>query len=646
MLTSKIDLIYQKLQKNDIQSAALMAEKLYQENPNNSLVVNCFGMVALAAKDYASATQILTIACQLNPSSVDSYYHLALAYQEQTEYPLAIENYEKALTLNSKHLAGLANCAVCYEKTQQWEKAISLYQRFIQLSPNHLEVLNNFANLYRNKKDYQESRRHFERILEHSPIHGPSLLDYAHLLFEMTNYQEALAKYQQYQQQFSEDLSVNLWLAETHYKLKNTEQASKYFQYCLDNKINPQRAGVGKALLLLDEGKYLAAEEAVNRILKDDPQNKVARYSLAMIYSHQTDHKKLEKAQKLLSSLIAEFTDYHLAYDCLARVLTKQGLASKAIDYAEKANALLANHLDYQMTLQDAYTHAGRLQDAHLLLSQIVIQHPNLAAAVRQKGIVELRLKNNQMAMSSLQKAVALDPKDQRSLSHYIIALQANKQFEKAKKLQSFEQLVFNEYLIPKETFKDLNAFNQALEEEVKSHPTLKWEPKGLATMGGYMTENLAEETSPAIAMLVQLILETIEHYRQTLTRDDSHPFLGTIPRQYKLHLWAVLLHENGQVGPHIHEDSWISGAYYVKLPQLGEGKAQSQNEEKANYQGWIEFGQPHQEIPFQYGKHNYQVKPEQGKLVLFPSYYFHQTIPYSDKNERISIAFDVEALD
>jgi len=359
-----------------------------------------------------------------------------------------------------------------------------------------------------------------------------------------------------------------------------------------------------------------------------------------MIYSHQTDHKKLEKSQSLLKKLIVDYPDYHIAFDCLARVLVKQGIPTAAIDYAQKAIQLDVSQIDYQMTLQDAFTHSGKLVEAHQLLTQIVSQHPSLSVAIRQKGIIELRLKQNEPAEKSLEKAVSLDPKDQRSLSHYIIALQANKKLDHVNKLQSFEQLVFNEYLDPFEYFDSIEAFNQQLEKEVKSHPSLKWEPKGLATKGGYMTENLSNETSPALSRLAQLILETIEKYRANLPKDETHPFLGKIPQQYKLHLWAVVLNEKGQVGPHIHEDSWISGAYYVKLPHLGEGRKTN------DYQGWIEFGQPHQEIPYQFEHQNYQVKPEPGKLVLFPSYYFHQTIPYSDQQERISIAFDVEAVD
>ena len=35
-------------------------------------------------------------------------------------------------------------------------------------------------------------------------------------------------------------------------------------------------------------------------------------------------------------------------------------------------------------------------------------------------------------------------------------------------------------------------------------------------------------------------------------------------------------------------------------------------------------------------------IEPEEGLMLLFPSYMFHRTLPFSGSGERISIAFDV----
>ena len=35
-------------------------------------------------------------------------------------------------------------------------------------------------------------------------------------------------------------------------------------------------------------------------------------------------------------------------------------------------------------------------------------------------------------------------------------------------------------------------------------------------------------------------------------------------------------------------------------------------------------------------------ITPEVGKLVLFPSYLWHGTVPFTDGSERLSVAFDI----
>jgi len=38
-------------------------------------------------------------------------------------------------------------------------------------------------------------------------------------------------------------------------------------------------------------------------------------------------------------------------------------------------------------------------------------------------------------------------------------------------------------------------------------------------------------------------------------------------------------------------------------------------------------------------------VRAEPGRLVVFPSWYWHRTLPFAQPGERISIAFDVMPL-
>ena len=57
--------------------------------------------------------------------------------------------------------------------------------------------------------------------------------------------------------------------------------------------------------------------------------------------------------------------------------------------------------------------------------------------------------------------------------------------------------------------------------------------------------------------------------------------------------------------------------------------------------QGWIKFG----ETGLALGARERiarAVRPEVGKLVLFPSYMYHGTVPFEEDASRTTIAFDV----
>ena len=61
------------------------------------------------------------------------------------------------------------------------------------------------------------------------------------------------------------------------------------------------------------------------------------------------------------------------------------------------------------------------------------------------------------------------------------------------------------------------------------------------------------------------------------------------------------------------------------------------------NIEGWIEFGRAFHLIGDRREPAVHLVRPEEGMMVMFPSYFGHQTIPVTSSDEkRISFAFDL----
>jgi uncharacterized protein (TIGR02466 family) len=190
-------------------------------------------------------------------------------------------------------------------------------------------------------------------------------------------------------------------------------------------------------------------------------------------------------------------------------------------------------------------------------------------------------------------------------------------------------------HITPPEEFGSMEDFNAALSAHVLAHPTLTNSPQSHATRKGKHSGELLTEPKGPIAALEAEILRLAAAYREESGGGDAHPFVARRPENWTLSVWGVVMQAAGHQIPHIHPAAWLSGVYYPKLPDI----AGAQNGDKA---GWIEFGRPPAHFHNSTAPETLSVQPEPGLMVLFPSYFYHHTVPFAASGTRISIAFDL----
>ncbi|MFC4293859.1 2OG-Fe(II) oxygenase family protein [Novosphingobium tardum] len=89
---------------------------------------------------------------------------------------------------------------------------------------------------------------------------------------------------------------------------------------------------------------------------------------------------------------------------------------------------------------------------------------------------------------------------------------------------------------------------------------------------------------------------------------------------------WSVRLRDAGFHAAHHHPQGWLSSAFYVSVPQ-GEG-------------GMLELGGAPADFGLDLAPRRV-VEPRVGRLVMFPSWMWHATRPFS-RGERMTVAFDI----
>ncbi|MCB4436932.1 tetratricopeptide repeat protein [Alteromonas sp. McT4-15] len=94
---------------------------------------------------------------------------------------------------------------------------------------------------------------------------------------------------------------------------------------------------------------------------------------------------------------------------------------------------------------------------------------------------------------------------------------------------------------------------------------------------------------------------------------------------------WSVLNKFDGYHVPHYHSNGLVSGVFYVDVPK---------DLSEHDVSGHLHLGRV-DKTPFYLIDHFTTVKPENGKLVLFPSHAWHGTFPTEREGNRLTIAFD-----
>ena len=174
------------------------------------------------------------------------------------------------------------------------------------------------------------------------------------------------------------------------------------------------------------------------------------------------------------------------------------------------------------------------------------------------------------------------------------------------------------------------------LADTLRSLHVAKGEYLDQSVRGGTQTDGpLLSRIDPVIRHLRRAIVGAVEGYVSQLpVQDDKHPLLRQ-RRDRRVRFsgsWSVRLRSGGHHSNHVHPLGWISSALYVALPD----RAPTESEDS----GWLTLGEPDRNLGIDLPPWR-KVEPKPGRLVLFPSWMWHGTVPFSD-GERLTVAFDV----
>jgi tetratricopeptide (TPR) repeat protein len=246
-----------------------------------------------------------------------------------------------------------------------------------------------------------------------------------------------------------------------------------------------------------------------------------------------------------------------------------------------------------------------------------------------------LRVAKPEAAAELAIEALELEPANQLALAYLGLAWRLCGD-PREDWLCGYDRLVAEVVVEPPPGFADEAAFLSALEATLLPLHTARREPVNQSLRGGSQTSGvLFGRREPALAALRDAIAAAVSGYVSRLPEDASHPFLRRKAARVRFKgSWSVRLWSAGRHVNHFHQEGWISSAFYVALPPSVLEPAGGDSA------GFIQFGEPPTELGLALGPRRV-VQPKPGRLVLFPSYLWHGTVPFQDDEPRLTVAFD-----
>jgi len=266
------------------------------------------------------------------------------------------------------------------------------------------------------------------------------------------------------------------------------------------------------------------------------------------------------------------------------------------------------------------------------LLQKAAQRAPHFSGIRANLACALLRLGRGDEALKEIEPARRNEPLNQEWICYETMALR-QLGHPRYHELCDYDRMVRPYDLAPPNGFADMRAFNQALAASLAKLHVLEAHPLDQSLRGGSQTSrSLLYVDDPIIKAYLAALAEPIHAYMSAMgPPDPNHPWSGRNTGKFRLSgAWSVKLKANGFHINHVHPAGWISSAYYVSLPPVVE--------EGEGQQGWIKFGEPRWPTPGCTVEKT--VQPREGRLVLFPSYMWHGTIPFS-AGERLTAPFD-----
>lgn len=579
---------WQLLQRGDVDAARALCGRVLLSDSRNARCVHLAGLIEKRAGQLQSAEELLRKSVALAPDNAEFHANLGNLLTARGARQDAAQAYEAAVRLNPGSKPYRLALIDALREAHRLERAEAEARSLLDAHPADERATVALADVLKAARQWTFAERSYRDALKINPASGRAHHNLGALLAHLHRSEEAVEQLEHAARAGVAGRELHHNQGQALLQLARLEEAEAAFARAV--QIDPRSLD---SLAMLARVRFLRGKPDFAEPIRALASNAETRTLYATMLWRAGD---LVRAEAALHELIAQYPKHAAARTTLAYVL---------IEAARYGEAVAAARLSYELAADDVNV-CNALVSAHLCLGDAPSAVPIIDANRRAH------------------------PLDQRWLAHAAIASRLTDGRVHAQ-LYDYDRFVFVcEPELPA-GWSSRRAFLADLRRVLEARHKAAGMPIDQSLRAGTQTTRslLADQDAVIQAFLGSLRDPLAQYCRQIGT--GSHPLTARNSGEAQLvGCWSIRLTGGGFHVNHVHPEGWISSAFYVSVPD---------DLRAADHHGWLQLGAPRYPVPG-IAPERY-VQPVAGRLVLFPSYLWHGTVPFESPAARLTIAFD-----
>ena len=385
-----------------------------------AVVLAAFGYLSWQqAKHYEDEISLFSHILTYNPVARGANANMSRALESLGEFERALDHGYTSIENHPKLKDGFAVTGNAHLSLGQFKEAEGVLRRGFELDPYDRSISGNLAESLRWQEKYEEALYFYRQSIKHNPNQIQAYVGIGDCLFNLKQYEEAITNFRQYLRLekaptvgITDFVHFRIGLAQT--ELEQFKDAEYHLRQA--NAILPNKElilqNLANALHRQDEfDEAIAVFEQVKEL---NPKRGLPYVRTAQIL---IDMNRNEQAQAELMRALEidpEESWVSLAYIMLARIAKESNDSKAEIENYEIALKHDPDLPEAMAFLANIRYREGRFEEAERLLMNLLETENVDSSVYRTLGRVQLQLGRKQAGIASLDRALELDPDNEK----------------------------------------------------------------------------------------------------------------------------------------------------------------------------------------------------------------------------------------